>query len=238
MGKSSGFSRRQTAFPVSSRRTPGGKKICAVAQNRSGTRRNASCNALRKPGSTSMSLFSSSVFLYCPSAMPAFTARAKESGPAEWTTRIAGCSRASQAAVPSVLPLSTTITSPTSPCDSWASRSGSMACSSSQPSRLGTTTVTPSSSASLPRSGTSLPCLRSLFATTPRSCAKRARTGISASPGCRKRRSHWCARPPLTGTILRSNQPGSAARGKASRSSPYSASRRAHSSTAALLMLP
>ncbi len=60
-GKSSGFSRRQTALPVSSRRTPGGKKICAVAQKRSGTRSKADRNAPTKPGCTIMSLFSSSV---------------------------------------------------------------------------------------------------------------------------------------------------------------------------------
>ena len=47
-----------TALPVSSRRTPAGKRICAVAQNRSGTSSNARQSAAKKPGSSSMSLFS------------------------------------------------------------------------------------------------------------------------------------------------------------------------------------
>ena len=39
-----------TALPVSSRRTPGGKKICAVAQNRSGTRSKAARSAPKESG--------------------------------------------------------------------------------------------------------------------------------------------------------------------------------------------
>src|ERR1039457_5856672 len=84
-GKSVGVDCANTVLPVSSRRTPGGKRICAVALKRSGSRWKASWSAAKKPGSSSMSLLSRQTCEQRARAMPRLTARAKESGAGEGT---------------------------------------------------------------------------------------------------------------------------------------------------------
>src|ERR1019366_6729314 len=142
MGKSSGWACAITVLPVSSRRTPSGKRIWAGAQNRSGTRSKAPTSAPKKPGSISMSLFSRQMCEYRAHAMPRFTARAKESGWFETSMRTCGQAARGHRAVPSLEPLSTTTISAANDSSSRA-MPGSCASSSSFPLRDGMTTEMP-----------------------------------------------------------------------------------------------
>jgi hypothetical protein len=183
-------------LPVSSRRTPSGKKICAVAEKRSGTLSNASSSALKNRGSIVMSLFNRHTCEYRAFWIPRLTARANDNSFSLDSTRTVGNSAARNEAVPSSDPLSTTITSPpTLPI--CATTSGSKVLSRSLPLREGITTETPrgrvTGSTVTARAGISA-CRTAIFHPTIRAHA--TSSGRWNALGCRSRHSSVYTAPP------------------------------------------
>src|SRR5207249_12023853 len=78
--ESHAHNRNLHSFPTRRSSDLSGKRICAVAQKRSGTRSKAARRAAKKPRSIRISLFNRQTYRKRDSTMPRFTARAKESG--------------------------------------------------------------------------------------------------------------------------------------------------------------